>query len=131
MWLTLLFGALNAGLAFLGRKALRFPGLDIAPAAMIFLAGKGENVLFAALVLGLSFSFFSLREMRFLWLSLPLLVVVGYLALAVPNGYLLVAVYEALSLLAAFFLSMFGFRYAVFILTNFATNLVAVWLLGL
>lgn len=130
MWLTLLFGLVNAVMSFFGNRVVKFSGFDIAPAGIIILAWRGENVLFAALILTLSYSFVSLREMRYLWLTLPLTILIGYLALAVHSALLLIVLYHVIGLLAALALGYFGFRYVIFILLNASLNLLLARLYG-
>lgn len=118
MWFTLLFALLNLPLSFFGTKVLRLPGFDLTPAAIILCAWHGENVFVAALLLTASYAVFSLTELRLLWLTLPLTIGLGYLALAVHNAIALIILYHVIAGVAALLLGLFGVRYALFVVVN-------------
>ncbi len=130
MWLTLLFGLLNLGLSLIGRRIFRLPGFDLTPLGIILIAQHGESILFGALVLTVAFSAVSPGRLRFLWLTLPATLIVGYLALAVPNLLLLLLLYHIICAVCAFFLRFFGFRYTLFVLVNLCLNLVGARVAG-
>lgn len=126
MWLTLLLGAINFAVALFGRKLLRLPGFDITPFAMILLAQSGENILFGALVLTVAFAQSSMKRLRYLWLTLPATILIGYLALVVPSAVMLLLIYHLVCFLFAFLLGFFGFRYLLFLMVNMGLNLALV-----
>ncbi len=131
MLLTLALGLLNAGISFIGNRLFRFSGFDIAPAGIIFLAARGENILFASLVLTLSYSLFKLRELRFLWLTLPFTIAIGFLSLIVPNALALIVLYHLVGVVFALLFGYFGVGYAMFMMINITTNLVIARLFGI
>lgn len=131
MLLTLLFGLINAVMSFVGDRVFKFSGFDIAPAAIVICAWHGENILFSSLVLTLSYSFVTVKEMRYLWITLPATILIGYLALVIPNGYILLAIYHVVGLSAAYLFEYFGVNYMLFIGINVAVNVVVLRIYGL
>ncbi len=123
MWLTLLFGLVNACLSYLGNRMVRFSGFDIAPAGIIILASRGEGVLFPALVLTASYSIVSPKELRYLWLTLPLTILIGYLSFVVPYPAALIVLYHLIGFAFAYNLGYFGASYVMFMAINGGLNL--------
>lgn len=125
MLLTLLFAAINGTIAFFGKKIFKMQGWDIVPFSIVFLAWRGENIAIAALLLCLSYAFTSTKALRFLWFSFPLTMIIGLLALIIPNMLVLIIIYHVVSLGIALVTSTFGARYIMFMFTNLAMNIAA------
>ena len=122
MLLALLLALANGALAFVGSRVFRVPGVDINPLAIILIARHGDSVLFGALLLTLA-TLVSLSRAKYLWLTLPATVLIGYLALAVPSTVVLLIAYHLVCGISAFFLGFFGYRYGLFVLVNLGLNL--------
>jgi hypothetical protein len=122
MWLTLLLGFINIVMSFIGNRVIKFSGLDIAPAGIAILAWQGENVIFGALVLVVTYAIPHPKEFRYLWITLPLTIALGFLAPIIPNAYVLIFIYHAVGLAAAIIFQYFGIKYFMFILMNVAVN---------
>ncbi|MBR9692449.1 hypothetical protein GOV07_00780 [Candidatus Woesearchaeota archaeon] len=122
MLLTLLFGLVNFGVTFFGRRFVKLPGFDLTPIGMIILARAGENIFFAALVLTVAYSFPKIGKMRYLWLTVPATILIGFLAVVVENVFLLLAIYHVVCFVFALLIGFFGFRYFIFVLVNFGLN---------
>lgn len=130
MWLILLFTLLNVGLSLLGHKVFRLPGFDLTPLGIILIAQNGESVLLGTFFLTAAFSFHSLKKVRYLWLTVPATLIVGYLALVIPSLLLLLLIYHLICAVCALLLGFFGFRYFTFVLSNLAVNLVGLRFYG-
>lgn len=122
MWLTIAFGIINAVMSFIGNRLIKFSGFDIAPSAVAILVWHGEHPLFAAVVLVLSYSLISPKELRYLWITLPVTILLAYLAGAIHSIYVLTIIYHIIGLVSAVVFQYFGAKYMVFILMNMATN---------
>jgi len=122
MLLTIVFGIINAILSFLGNQYLRFSAFDITPAAVMIVAWNSGNIWITAIVLVLSYAVVNPKEFRFIWLTLPMAFVIGYLALLTKNAFLLLAFYHLVGASGAFFFGYFNGKYAGFIMLNFILN---------
>ncbi len=131
MLLLILFAAANVALGFFGRNVIKFSGFDISPAAIAILAWHGQSIILGAFVLTISYTVWSWRDVRYLWLTLPVTILVGYLALLIPNIYILVAIYHVIGGLANYGLQNFDFKYLMYVLTNLAANFTVARLYGL
>ena len=123
MLLTIALTIINLLLAILETRVLRIQSFDIAPIAIVILAQHGEGVILGALLVSAPYAALSLHKFRFLWVTLPLTILIGYLALLLPNPYMLVALYHAILALVAFFMNMLFGNYLVFAGINVVTNL--------
>lgn len=123
MWLILLFVLINLPIGFVGNKILKVPGFDITMIAIIILARAGENILLSAIILTVAFSFFSINRLKYLWLTVPATILVGYLSLVIPGVFMLFIIYHLVCLLCAFLIGFFGPRYIFFVMVNLGINL--------
>ena len=124
MWLVLLLGLVNALMSFIGNRIIHFSGFDIAPVGVLICVWHGENVFFSSLVLVLSYSVVSPKELRYLWITLPVTLLLGFLAPVIPNAYLLIILYHIIGVLAALLFQYFGAKYVMFILMNLSLNFI-------
>ncbi len=124
MFLTLLFTLLNLILALTETYAIRVRSFDLAPVLIMIAAQHGESVLLAALLINLPYAVLNPQKLRFLWATLPASILCGYLALLIPNLFLLVLLYHGLLALVALLLGGLGGGYLLFAAVNLAANLV-------
>ncbi len=124
MLLTLLVALGNGLFALGGRKLLKLPGFDITPVAVILLARAGEPVLLASLLLTVAYSL-SIDRVRYLWLTLPATILIGYLSLTLPGVYGLLLLYHVLCFVIALLAGFFGPRYTLFVIINLGVNIIA------
>jgi len=123
MFFTLLLGVINTVLSCIGFRWFKLSGLDIVPVAMMLIAVRGDSILFGALVMTISTAIVGLAKIKYLWLTVPATLAVGYLALVMPNLIVLLIVYHLICLVFAIFMQFFGVRYILFILLNVGLNL--------
>lgn len=123
MLLTLGFGFLNALLSFIGDRLVRFSGFDLAPGAIIILGMRGDSIFWGAIILVLAYSLVTPKELRYIWLTLPLTMAIGFLALLFPFPSTLIIIYHIIGLIMALLLRYFGFRYVIFMIINISLNL--------
>ena len=124
MLLTLLMTLLNVGFTFIRKTAISVPGLDINPIAMIIIAQQGENIILGALFVVAAHAVPDLKGGRYLYLALPSMIIVGFLALVIQNVFLLLLTYHLIIGLIAFFLGQMSSRHIIFAMTNLAVNLI-------
>ncbi len=123
MWLILLFALLNAAFGFFGRHVIKFSGFELTPVAIAICAWHGENVLLAGLFLPVAYACTSVYDLKYLWITIPAAIIVGFLALAVHNAYLLLVVYHLLGLSVAYVFTYLDVKYFLFVLVNVAMNI--------
>lgn|GEM_PF-2469963 len=122
MWLLLFLTLINMGMGFIGRHIIRFSGFDIAPAAVAIAVWNGSGPILSSLFLSVGYSVTSVYDMRYLWLTLPLTIMVAYLSYLIPNIYVLVILYHLIGGTVNWFIQHFDTKYFLFILMNVAMN---------
>lgn len=123
MLATILVALINALFTFFRRFVLPFPGLDINAIGIIIVALQGESILLGALLLVIAHAFLNLASTRYLYLALPAMIATGYLALVIPNVYLLLIVYHLILGAIAIVTASFSARHLLFAMVNLLVNL--------
>lgn len=122
MLLTILFCLVNVLFGFFGRHIIKFSGFEISPAAIAILAWHGESVLFGGLLLPVSYALSSWRDMRYVWLTIPVTLLIGFLAGFIHNIYVLAIIYHIIGAFVNYFLQSLDVKYIMYILMNLAMN---------
>lgn len=130
MWLLVLFLLLNVALALFGRHIIRFSAFEISPAAIAILAWHGDNIIVGSLVLTVAYACTSVYDLRYLWLTLPLTILVGYLSLGIHNLFVLIVLYHVIGGAINFFLQRLDTKYVMFILANVTVNFMVARIYG-
>lgn len=123
MLLTIVFGVLNLLLSTLGFRLLRLPGCDLTPAGVIILSSRGENIILAAFILPICAVIGSPQELKYLWLTIPATMLVGFLSLVFPSPVALVILYHLVCGAFAYGFGFLGGRYLLFVIINVALNI--------
>lgn len=116
-------------MALLGRRVVNFSGFEISAFAIGYLVINGSSVLFPAFVLALSYAIVDVRDLQYLWITMPATMIIGYAALLIPNLYILVLLYHILGASVNYALQRFDVKYAIFIMMNIATNFMMIRLI--
>jgi len=122
MWLLILFVLVNGCLSFIGSRVLKFSAFDVSPSVVPILVWTGHNPLVSSLVLVLSYTVVTPEDFRFVGVTLPVTILIAYLAFLIPNTFVLIILYHILSGAVAFVLQYLSVRYIMFILMNVAVN---------
>ncbi len=130
MWLLLTFTLLNMALGFLGRHILRFSAFDISPAGVAILVWQGNPIILSSLFLSVGYAATSVYDIRYLWLTLPVTILVGLCAKVLPSLILLILLYHLIGALVNWFLQNFNAKYALYIMMNIAVNVMVARLYG-
>jgi len=130
MLLTLFLTLVNLLLALLELYAIRLKSFDLAPILTIIAARHGESILLAALLINLPYAVLNPQKLRFLWATLPLTILIGYLALLIKNSLLLILLYHGLLAAIALLVGAFGGGYLLFTVVNMAANLIVARFVG-
>ncbi len=121
--LLVLFIVLNVLLAFLGRYVFHFSAFEISPAAIAILAWNGNNIVVSALFLNVAYAATGVKDLRFLWLVLPVTILVGYLALLIHNLFAIIIAYHVIGALVNYALQRFDLKYVLYMGMNAVANI--------
>lgn len=124
MLLTLALTGINLLLAVVEMKFLRIQSLDIAPIGIIILAQQGEGIILGSLFLAAPYAALNPHKLRFLWATLPLTILIGYLALAIESAYILLVLYHLILAGVALLIGLLTGSYLLFAGVNFVSNFV-------
>ncbi len=122
MWLIVALAVANFALSALGTWLLHMPGFDLTPIFMVILARSGENTLAGAIALTVAYMLPRPGRFAFVWLQVPVAILVGYLALAMPSLLLPVLVFYVISVAAGILSGTFSGRYMLHTLIGIALN---------
>jgi hypothetical protein len=131
MWVTIALAAANLVLGLIGTLLLGLPGFDITPVAMVIIALSGENIVVGALLVSVAYMVARPARFAFIWLQVPVAVIVGYSALWTGNIYIPLFVFHALSVGAGVLMGMFDGRYLLYTIVSLALNFAAARMYGL
>jgi len=126
MLLTIIFGLLNALFSFLGNQYLKFSAFDITPAAIIIIAWSDGNIWVSSIILVLAYAIITPKEFRFIWFTLPMAFIIGYLALFINSAFLLLLIFHLIGVTFSAVFGYFNGRYVGFVIANFILNLVVI-----
>ena len=125
MWLLLLFIALNIVLALLGRHVLNFSAFEISPAAIAILVWNDYGVVVSALFLSTSYAIAGVKDLQYLWLTLPVTLLTGLVAMFIPNIFVCILFYHVIGGFANYLIYQYlDIRYILYMLMNGAVNIV-------
>jgi hypothetical protein len=122
LWMLLLLCIVNVTMAFFGRRVVGFSGFEISPFAIGYLVTNGSSVLLPGFLLPLSYAIVDVRDLTYLWITLPATVLIGYLALIMPNLYFLVIAYHTIGAFVNYWMQRLDVKYVIFIMMNVAIN---------
>ncbi|MDD9954443.1 MAG: hypothetical protein OXR66_08995 [Candidatus Woesearchaeota archaeon] len=121
MWITVIMGVVNFALSALGTWLLRLPGFDLSPVGILMVAQGGENTIVGACILATGYMLPRPARFGFIWLEVPVLIGMGYLA-GFVNGYVLIAGFYTISVVAGVLMGIFGGRYVLHTLVGLGLN---------
>ncbi|MBR9692450.1 hypothetical protein GOV07_00785 [Candidatus Woesearchaeota archaeon] len=125
MWLLLLFVALNIIAAFLGRHVFNFSAFELTPAAIAILVWNEYGVVVSSLFLSVSYAATGVKDLQYLWITLPGALLTGLVAMFIPNIFVCILFYHAVGAIANYVLYQYlDIRYVLFMMMNIAVNVV-------
>ena len=125
MWLLLLFVSLNIVLALIGRHLLNFSAFELTPAAVAILVWNDYGVVVSSLFLATSYAAAGVKDLQYLWLTLPVTLLTGLVALVIPNVFVCILFYHVVGGFVNYVIyQQLDIRYVLFMLMNGAVNIV-------
>lgn len=123
MWRTFVLGLVNVALSSVGTYLLRLPGFDLTPVGMVMIAQGGEGIILGSIVLTVAYMIPRPGRFAWIWLQVPVAILIGYIAIWMDAIYTPILVYHAISIAAGLLTGAFSGRYILYTLINLGLNI--------